>query len=78
MAVRSPYLPSLWVKPIEIRYIEGERVIKSILGLCIGLPTADPTCAARNQLLVNPKSLRYKSFLQRRQGDTVYVYNVDG
>jgi len=70
-AVRSPYLPSLWVKPTKIRYIKGERVIKSILGLCIGLPKADPNRATWNQLLVNPKSLRCKSFLQHKQGGAV-------
>jgi len=42
----------------------------------MGLPTADPTWAAQIQLFVNPKLLRCKPFLQRRQGGAVYVYNV--
>jgi len=47
-----------------------------ILGLCIGLPTADPTWAAGIQLLLNPKLLRCKCFLQRGQGGAVCVCNT--
>jgi len=43
------------------------------LGLCIGSPTAEPTWATGIQLLLNPKLLRGKAFLQ---GGTVYVCNA--
>jgi len=47
-----------------------------ILGLFIGLPTPDPTWAAGILMLLNPKLLPFKYFLQRGQGGAVYVSNM--
>jgi len=58
----------------EIGYIDNERVIKFIFGLSKGLPIADPTCATGIQLLLNPKLLQCKSFLQRRQRGAVFLF----
>jgi len=46
------------------------------LGLCVGLPTTHSTWVTRIQLLVNPKSLWCKCFLQRRQRGAAHVCNV--
>jgi len=40
---------------IEIGHVEGERVIKSILDLSIGLPTVKSVWLRWGQLLVNSK-----------------------
>jgi len=58
---------------IEIGYSESERVIKIDFRFMYRLTKNWPTWAARIQLLVNPKLLRCKSFLQRGQGGPVYV-----
>jgi len=80
--ILSQPLTKIWrgsIPTIEISYIVGERVIKINFGFMYsGLRTADHTWATQIQLLVNPKSLRCKSFLQRRLRGAVYVYHVYG
>jgi len=47
----------VWGTPIiEIENIESAGVIKSILGLCIGLPTADPPEQHGSVVMVMPKN----------------------
>jgi len=49
-----------WVGAIEIGYLESEKVIKSILGLCIGLPTASPH--STDSPVGKPKTTTCKSY----------------